>query len=50
MYQMMQWMTGGFSPFWGWLMFLSMAVITTLIIVALVLFIIWLVKQLNKKD
>lgn len=50
MYQMMQWMTGGFGPFWGWLMFLGMFVITILIIVALVLFIIWLVEQLNKKN
>ncbi len=45
---MMQWMTYGFSPFWGWFMFLGMLIISVFVIIALVLFIVWIIKQLKK--
>lgn len=45
---MCQWMWSIGGPFWGWIMFLGMILIGILLIVALVLLIIWLIKQIKK--
>lgn len=37
-----------FSPFWGWTMMIGSYLIGILIIVALALFIVWLIKQIKK--
>lgn len=46
---MCQWMMNFGGPFWGWLMFFGMTLISLLTIIVLVLLIIWLIKQINKK-
>lgn len=38
---------GGTS--WGWVMFLGMSVFSILVFIALILLIIWLAKQIQKK-
>lgn len=45
---MCQWMTNFGNPFWGSIMFLGMALFGILSLVALVLLIVWLMKQLKK--